>query len=193
MHGSYLFSAGFAIASLASLAAAQGKAIDVQRSSLVIHAGRAGLFSAAGHEHWISAPIFSGAVDETGATPSVRFVVKAARLEVRPEKTLSASDYAQVQSNMQTKVLESARYPEIVFQSTRVERSGRDSWKVNGNLTLHGITKPLTLDVLRENSAYVGTVRIKQTEFGIQPIRVGGGLVTVKNELDIRFEVYCLE
>jgi polyisoprenoid-binding protein YceI len=93
---------------------------------------------------------------------------------------------------MQTKVLESARYPEIVFQSTRVERSGRDSWKVNGNLTLHGITKPLTLDVLRENSGYVGTVRIKQTEFGIQPIRVGGGLVTVKNELDIRFEVYCL-
>jgi polyisoprenoid-binding protein YceI len=193
MHGSYLSSAGFAIASLASLAAAQGKAIDVQRSSLVIHAGRAGLFSAAGHEHWISAPIFSGAVDETGATPSVRFVVKAARLEVRPEKTLSASDYAQVQSNMQTKVLESPRYPEIVFQSTRVERSGGDTWKVNGNLTLHGVTKPLTLDVRRENSAYVGTVRIKQTEFGIQPIRVGGGLVTVKNELDIRFEVYCLE
>jgi polyisoprenoid-binding protein YceI len=193
MHYSCLLFAASAIASLTSMAATQGKAIDVQRSFLIIHAGRAGLFSAAGHEHWISAPIFSGAVDETGATPSVRFVVKAARLAVKPEKTLSATDEAQVQSNMQTKVLESSRYPDITFQSTRVVRSGGDTWKLDGNLTLHGVTKPLTLDVRRENSAYVGTIRIKQTEFGIQPIRVGGGLVTVKNELDIGFKVYCLE
>jgi hypothetical protein len=47
--------------------------------------------------------------------------------------------------------------------------------------------------VRRENSAYGGKAHIKQTDFGIQPIRVGGGLVTVKNELDIRFEVYCLQ
>jgi polyisoprenoid-binding protein YceI len=190
----HLLFAGFAIAELASAAVAQQKAIDVRRSTFTIHVGKAGLFSAAGHEHWISAPISSGAVDETAATPSVRFAVEAARLEVRPEKTLSATDQAHVQSNMQTKVLEPSRYPEIVFQSTRVERNGGgDAWKVDGNLTLHGVTKPLTLDVRRENSAYVGTVRIRQTDFRIQPIRVGGGLVTVRDELDIRFEVYCLE
>jgi polyisoprenoid-binding protein YceI len=150
------------------------------------------LFSKAGHEHWVRAPISSGAVDETGASPSVRFAVQAARLEVRPYKALSTADLAHVHSNMQTKVLESSRYPDIVFQSTRVERGGGDVWKVDGNLTLHGATRPLTLDVRRERGAYVGTVRIKQTDFGIQPIRVGGGLVTVKNELDIQFEVYCL-
>jgi polyisoprenoid-binding protein YceI len=189
---SYLLFAGFAIAGLASTAAAQGKAIDIQRSSLTIHVGRGGLFSKAGHEHWVRAPISSGAVDETGASPSVRFAVQAARLEVRPDKALSTVDLGQVQSNMQTKVLESSRYPEIVFQSTRVERGGGDAWKVDGNLTLHGATRPLTFDVRRERGAYVGAVRIKQTDFGIQPIRVGGGLVTVKNEIDIRFEVYCL-
>ena len=34
----------------------QGKAIDAQRSSLTIHVGKAGLLSAAGHEHWVNAP-----------------------------------------------------------------------------------------------------------------------------------------
>lgn len=178
-----------AIAGVASKAGAQGKAIDVERSSLTIHVGKAGLLSAAGHEHFIRAPISSGVVDDM----SVRFAVEAARLEVKPEKGTSATDQAQVQSNMQTKVLESSRYPKIVFQSTRVERRGGDARKVDGNLILHGATRPLTFDVRREKGAYVGTVRIKQTDFGIQPIRVGGGLVTVKNELDIRFEVYCLQ
>jgi polyisoprenoid-binding protein YceI len=119
--------------------------------------------------------------------------VEAARLEVKPEKATNAADLAEVQSNMQTKVLESSRYPEIVFQSTRVERTGGSAWKVDGNLILHGVIRPLTFDVRRENGAYVGMAHIKQTDFGIQPIRVGGGLVTVKNELDIRFEVYCLQ
>jgi polyisoprenoid-binding protein YceI len=193
MRYSCLLCAGLAMAGLASRAAAQGKAIDIQRSSLTIHVGKAGLFSAAGHEHWVAAPIASGAVDESGAIPSVRFAVEAAKLEVKREKATSATDQAQVQSNMQTQVLESSRYPDIVFQSIHVERGGRDTWKVDGNLTLHGVTKPLTLDVKRENGAYVGMVRIRQTDFGIRPIHVGGGLVTVKNDLDIRFEVYCLQ
>jgi len=33
-------------------------------------------------------------------------------------------------------------------------------------------------------------VRIKQTEFGIQPIKIGGGVVRVKDELEISLRVY---
>ena len=43
----------------------QGKAIDSQRSSLTIHVGKAGLLSAAGHEHWVNAPTTSGSVDDS--------------------------------------------------------------------------------------------------------------------------------
>jgi polyisoprenoid-binding protein YceI len=57
-------------------------------------------------------------------------------------------------------------------------------------LDLHGVTKPVSVDVTRQNDAYVGTVRIKQTEFGIQPIKIGGGVVRVKDELEISFRVY---
>jgi hypothetical protein len=58
------------------------------------------LFSAAGHEHWVMARISSGIVDEAGATPSVRFAVEAARLEVKPEKATSAADLVTVKNEL---------------------------------------------------------------------------------------------
>ena len=167
-----------------------GKVIDTRRSFLVIHVGKAGFLSAAAHEHRINVPIASGSVDDASAPPGVRFVVEAAKLAVMADKNVSSKDLAHVQFNMQTKVLESSKYPNIVFQSTGAQGVGGDNWKVDGNLTLHGVTRPVTVDVKHEKDAYVGTARIKQTDFGIQPIQIGGGVVKVKNELEIRFEVY---
>jgi hypothetical protein len=57
---------------LAAAAAEQETAIDTQRSSITIHVGKAGILSAAAHEHWVNAPIASGTVDDTSATPGVR-------------------------------------------------------------------------------------------------------------------------
>ena len=59
-------------------------------------------------------------------------------------------------------------------------------------ICLHGTTRPVILDVTRENDAYVGAVRIKQTGFGIQPIKIGGGVVKVKDELEIHFQVFTV-
>ena len=39
------------------------------------------------------------------------------------------------------------KYPTIAFRSTRVEHTGGNAYKVTGNLTLLGITKPVTFDV----------------------------------------------
>jgi hypothetical protein len=166
------------------------QAIDIERSSLTVHVGKAGLLSAAAHEHWVNAPIAGGTIDGDGARPALWFTVDARRLSVRPEKGVPDKDRAEVQSNMQSKVLESNIYPDIVFRSTEVRRTGTLVWGVSGDLTLHGVTKPVSVDVTRQNDAYVGTVRIKQTEFGIQPIKIGGGVVRVKDELEISFRVY---
>ena len=169
-----------------------GKPIDTQRSSLLIHVGKAGLFSGAAHEHWVEAPIASGSIDAGSAAPSVRFAVRAASLTVRQDKKLSAKESAEVQSNMQTEVLESSKYPQIVFQSTRVQADGNGAWRVTGVLSLHGVSKPVIVPVKTQEGAFAGSVTIKQTDFGIHPIQIGGGLVKVKNELEIRFKIYVL-
>ena len=167
------------------------QAIDTERSFLTVHVGKAGLLSAAAHEHWVNAPFAGGTIDADGAWPAVSFTVDARRLSVRPEKGVTDRDRAEVQSNMQSKVLESNMYPDIVSRSTEVRQTGALVWGVSGDLTLHGFTKPVSVDVIRQNEAYIGTIPIKQTEFGIQPIEIGVGAVRVKDELEISFRVYA--
>jgi polyisoprenoid-binding protein YceI len=73
--------------------------------------------------------------------------------------------------------LDTAKYLKITFQSTRVEPAGAGKLKVEGNLTLHGVTKPVTLEVegpsepikdrrgLRMGAS--ATTKINRTDFGM--------------------------
>jgi hypothetical protein len=53
-------------------------------------------------------------------------------------KRVTDKDRAKVQSNMQSRVLESNRYPDIVFRSTEVRRTGAVVWGVSGDLPCMG-------------------------------------------------------
>ena len=57
------------------------------------------------------------------------------------------------------------------------------------DLTLRGQTRPLKLAVRAQGEHYQGTVELKQKDFGIEPISVGGGAVKVKNELRVEFDI----
>jgi polyisoprenoid-binding protein YceI len=43
--------------------------------------------------------------------------------------------------------LELEKYPTITFKSTQVERKGEEEYAVTGDLTIHGVTRPVTLSV----------------------------------------------
>ena len=71
-----------------------------------------------------------------------------------------------------------AKYPTATFKSTRVERSGERGLKVTGDLTLHGVTKPVVLDVTvnrvgrhpmagRDAAGFDASATIKRSDFGI--------------------------
>jgi polyisoprenoid-binding protein YceI len=166
---------------------AEDKSIDVQHSTITIHVGKGGLFSAAGHEHSVNAPIASGVFNDSDK-PRIELRVQAAKLELQPDSKDDKEHQAEIQQTMQEKVLESAKYPEITFRSSGVAEVGRGQWTVSGTLTLHGVTKPVTVSVKREGRVYSGSAVIKQTDFGIKPISVGG-VLKVKDELGITFRI----
>lgn len=172
---------------LAASAFAQ-QTVDTARSTITIHVGKAGLLSSAGHDHWISAPISSGTIRES--PPSVEFTVETSNMKVKPDPKVNPKDQAQIQKDMEEMTLDTAKYPRIEFHSTRVEKNGDMDWKVTGDLSLHGVTKPVTLNVKRDGEAYVAHTILKQTDYGIKPISVGGGVVKVKNEVEIEFQIY---
>ena len=176
---------------------AQSRKIDAQDSRFTIHVDKGGLFSALGHKHVVEARFASGKVDESAKT--VEFTVAAAGLSVVDPDT-KPDERAEVQKDMQEKVLESAKYPDIRFHSTAVKTERPGHWMVTGDLTLHGVTKAVTVEVSEPAAEllsasppkahrYKGGATIKQTDFGITPIKIGGGAVRVKDELTIEFEV----
>lgn len=97
--------------------------------------------------------------------------------------------------------LDAARYPAITFKSTRIETTGADTGKVTGDLTLHGVTKPVTLDVTY-NGGYVGhpmdpNARIgfsakgafKRSDFGIAyGVPAPGTTMGVGDEVQVEIE-----
>ncbi|MFL6593119.1 MAG: YceI family protein [Luteimonas sp.] len=70
------------------------------------------------------------------------------------------------------------KYPTATFKSTRVERNGEHGLKVTGDLALHGVTKPVVLDVVvnkigqhpmagRAAAGFDASATIKRSDFGI--------------------------
>jgi polyisoprenoid-binding protein YceI len=86
-------------------------------------------------------------------------------------------------------VLDAAKYPEIIFRSTGVDAASEGSWKVQGELTLHGQTKSVAVEVREAGGHYTGASRFNLSDFGIKPIKVAGGSVRVKDEIRIEFDI----
>ena len=169
---------------------AQEKAIDTQRSTITIHVGKSGLLSAAAHDHTICAPISSGTILESGAQ-HIEFRVETAKMTVKPDPKVDAKDQATIQTHMEEMTLETKKFPEITFRSSRVQKLADGQWKVDGDLSLHGVTKSVSLTVKQSGDSWTTHTILKQTDFGIAPISIGGGVIKVKNELEIDFQIFA--
>jgi polyisoprenoid-binding protein YceI len=75
--------------------------------------------------------------------------------------------------------LDAGKYPDMTFVSTKVAPTGKDKAKVTGDLTLHGVTKPVTLDVTlvgaganplskKYTVGFEATGTLKRSEFGVK-------------------------
>jgi polyisoprenoid-binding protein YceI len=93
------------------------------------------------------------------------------------------------------------KFPTIRFVSTKVEKTGDEEWKVTGDLTIHGVTKPVVLDVEgpapeakdpwgNTKTGISAATKINRTDFGLvwnAALETGGVLVgeTVQISLEI--------
>jgi polyisoprenoid-binding protein YceI len=97
--------------------------------------------------------------------------------------------------------LDAAKFPTITFKSKKIEKTGDAKWKVTGDLTLHGVTKEVVLDLSDVTSPIkdpMGNLRagaearttINRQDFGISFNKtLDGGGVMVGNEISISIDV----
>jgi polyisoprenoid-binding protein YceI len=193
----YFLACTLAVAGPLSLVAAGPRTFTAEpsRSRAMIEVGKSGAFSFAGHTHEVEAPLSSGVVHFDPDMPSrsdVRLEFNAAAMRVTG-KGESADDAMKVQETMLSEqVLDVKKYPTITFESTSVSATN----DVAGKLTIHGVTRPIaarvTLKVEGPALTATGRFAIKQTDFGMKPVSVGG-VVKVKDELNITFTIAARE
>src|SRR5262249_19350145 len=93
------------------------------------------------------------------------------------------------------------QYPVIRFESTRVERHGKDGLNITGNLTIHGVTKEVTLETTangqaknpfgQEVSGYSAETSINRKDFGLTwnvALEAGGFLVGDKIKIALEIQ-----
>jgi polyisoprenoid-binding protein YceI len=132
----------------------------------------------------------SGTVQYDAANPgksSLQATIDAASVDTRVEardNDLRSPNYLDVK-----------KYPTITFQSKKVEAAGAGKLKVTGDLTIHGVTKEVTLDVDgpsapmkdpwgNQRMGASATTKINRMEFG-----VAGGPAIVGDDITITLDI----
>lgn len=175
--------------------------IESARSKIEVLVVRGGLFGFLGRDHEILSWKLAGTVryNPAAATPlDVDASLPADSLTVvDPEAPMTERN--EVQANLRgERVLDVTRYPEIRFTSTgAVPARTPSQLLLTGDLALHGTVKRISFPVRITPSAgallAVGMAKVRQTDFGITPIRFAGGTVTLRDQVEIHFTVLARE
>jgi polyisoprenoid-binding protein YceI len=172
--------------------------IDPRASRFTVQAFAEGLFSAFGHNPRFNAADLSGEVrmaEGNLASASLDFIVNAGSLRVADD--LSEKDRVEIERMMHDDVLETSRYPEIVFkgQAAGMDRIYEGFYKVKivGRLSLHGMTREHAIETqvrLVENGLRAeGETELRQSDYGIKPVSVAAGTLKVKDEVKLSFNI----
>jgi len=172
--------------------------IDKSSSRFTVRAFATGMLSSFGHSPTFAIRNFEGEIQfspEDLSTASLRVMARADSLEVMDD--IKSKDRQEMESTMNQSVLESAKFPEIAYAtmsaSVTTLGEGRYQANLNGNLSLHGVTRPTAIpaqvtlmnDLLRAG----GEFSLLQTNFGIALVSVAGGTLKLKDELKVVFDI----
>jgi polyisoprenoid-binding protein YceI len=170
-----------------AMAQAQPGDVDLGHSIITVKVEKTGLFSAFAHNHTIQAPIASAKLDTGKRTATLIFNTKEMKVL---DEGVKESERAEIDQTMKSdKVLDVQRFPEIRFTSTSITPQDGARYLVQGDLLLHGVSRPIEFPISSTKDHCTGSVKLKQTDFGIAPVSIAGGTVKVKDMIEIVFDI----
>jgi polyisoprenoid-binding protein YceI len=172
--------------------------LDKSVSTFTVRAFATGMLASMGHNPTIAIRDFTGEASFDLAAPeesSLRIEIRADSLEVTDD--IKSKDREEMESVMNQKVLESAKYPTIAFEgavaSANQLSEGRFQMRLNGTLTLHGVTGrvPVTVQVacISDTLRASGEFALLQSSFGIPIVSIAAGALKLKDELKFNFDI----
>jgi polyisoprenoid-binding protein YceI len=176
--------------------------LDAKASRFNTQAFVTGLLSAVGHNPTIGVRDFSGEVrfsPEVLQGSGFRLNIKTASLSVQDD--ISDKDRREIERLMKEQVMETEKYPEIVYEAPflSITRLGESLYSavLDGNLTFHGVTckqpVPARIAVFGTMLRASGSFTLRQTDYQIKLISIAGGSLKLKDELKFSFEMVARE
>ena len=151
-----------------------------------------------GHNPTIGIGKFKGEVDfspDALEGRALRLSIDARSLTVQDD--IGDRDRREIERIMNEQVLEIAKYPDILYESSvaSITRLGDNlfSASLSGTLSFHGVThkQPVTARVAAfgEMLRVSGDFTLRQSDFQIKPVVVAAGALKLKDELKFSFEM----
>jgi polyisoprenoid-binding protein YceI len=176
--------------------------IDAKKSRFIVETETSGLSAMFAHDHRIEVRDFSGqATFARGQTKSgsLQLTVRAKSLVLIGEDNLGARQA--IESTLREDVLETDKYPEIVFKTKSVTSSRRGDGtfdvRLTGELNLHGVKKQVTVPArvsLEPGTLHaIGVLELKQTDFNITPFSFANGTVGIKDSVTLSFDIVAAQ
>jgi len=172
--------------------------IDPMVSRFTVKVFATGLLSAFGHSPTIAIRDLSGEVRFDPAAigqSALHLVIRSDSLTVADN--ISDKDRREIEGQMREQVLETSKYPEIVYDAPSVSvkntSDGQNDLMLLGQLTLHGVARrqsvpariAMTGDMLRA----FGEFSLRQSDYNIKPVSAVGGGLKVKDEVKFSFDI----
>jgi polyisoprenoid-binding protein YceI len=166
---------------------------DPMHTQVEFSAKHLGMMTVRGHFAEVEA---NGDIDvEHPENSKVEATIKTASIRTHNEQR----DRDLLSSNF----LEGDKYPTMTFKSTKIEPAGTDRYTVNGDLTIKGVTKPITLDAVKYGEfndpnmghriGYAAEGRVNRKDFGMSFSMMLDGKFIVSDEIQINIEGELVE
>jgi polyisoprenoid-binding protein YceI len=173
--------------------------LDSSQSKFIAHAMAGGLLWFKGHDHLVAVRDFTGEAQLTPDqinTASLQIDAKTASM-IETSSVFTDPQKQIIDKELREIVLQPEQYPDIVFRSTQVsgEKGAGDSYdlKIIGNLTLHGVTKQITIPtkvtLTGNDLRAVGEFSIERGDFKVKATSAVHGLVQVRDTVKFNFDI----
>jgi len=151
-----------------------------------------GLLSPVAHDLRLRVGRFDVELDDAKTHVAARFdagsvsVDVAMRDGVENPGALSAADKHKIEQQIRGQVLRAATYPSIAFRSRNLSARADGGYDVEGDLTLHGISRPLRCQTRLVAGRQELEVTLHQPDFGIEPFSALLGTLKLRSDVKVK-------
>lgn len=147
------------------------------------------------HDLVLVATRWQGTLNVDGDNPtasSAQLSIDARSIEIVEAvgglKGLSDKDRRDIAKNIDEKVLETGRHPQLTFQSSSVT-GNEPNFTAAGNMTIRGTTRPVNVAINVNGTTVTAKATISQKDFGIKPFSAMMGAIKLRDDVDFELTV----